>query len=238
MPCASNDGTACCPGFGLTLGFSLFYLCLVVLIPLAALALKAASFGWEALWAGDDRAARPRLLPAHLRRVARRRARQRRLRPRRGLGARALPLPRPARGRRARRPALRAAHRRRRASRSPRSTPRRAGSGGPLAALGVKVAFTPARRRRRPHLHRPALRGAHAAAGARGARPRGGGGGGQPGREPRCRPSSASSCPRIAPGLAHRRRPRLRPRARRVRLGRLHLRQHADEDRDRARSSS
>jgi len=38
------------PGFGLTLGFSLFYLCLVVLIPLAALALKAASFGWDAIW--------------------------------------------------------------------------------------------------------------------------------------------------------------------------------------------
>jgi sulfate transport system permease protein len=38
------------PGFGLTLGFSLFYLSLVVLIPLAALAFKAASFGWEALW--------------------------------------------------------------------------------------------------------------------------------------------------------------------------------------------
>ena len=38
------------PGFSLTLGFSLFYLCLVVLIPLAALALKAASFGWEGLW--------------------------------------------------------------------------------------------------------------------------------------------------------------------------------------------
>src|SRR5512136_2723711 len=38
------------PGFGLTLGFSLFYLCLIVLIPLAALALKAASFGWGALW--------------------------------------------------------------------------------------------------------------------------------------------------------------------------------------------
>jgi sulfate transport system permease protein len=38
------------PGFGLTLGFSLFYLCLVVLIPLGALALKAASFGWEAIW--------------------------------------------------------------------------------------------------------------------------------------------------------------------------------------------
>jgi sulfate/thiosulfate transport system permease protein len=38
------------PGFGLTLGFSLFYLCLVVLIPLGALALTAGSFGWEALW--------------------------------------------------------------------------------------------------------------------------------------------------------------------------------------------
>src|SRR4030066_1341941 len=38
------------PGFGFTLGFSLFYLCLVVLIPLAALALKAASFGWDSLW--------------------------------------------------------------------------------------------------------------------------------------------------------------------------------------------
>jgi sulfate transport system permease protein len=38
------------PGFGLTLGFSLFYLCLVVLIPLAALALKAMSYGWDSLW--------------------------------------------------------------------------------------------------------------------------------------------------------------------------------------------
>ena len=38
------------PGFSLTLGFSLFYLGLVVLIPLAALALKAASFGWDAIW--------------------------------------------------------------------------------------------------------------------------------------------------------------------------------------------
>jgi sulfate transport system permease protein len=38
------------PGLGLTLGFSLFYLSLVVLIPLSALALKAASFGWDAIW--------------------------------------------------------------------------------------------------------------------------------------------------------------------------------------------
>jgi sulfate transport system permease protein len=38
------------PGFGLTLGFSLFYLSLVVLIPLGALVLHALSFGWAALW--------------------------------------------------------------------------------------------------------------------------------------------------------------------------------------------
>jgi sulfate transport system permease protein len=38
------------PGFGLTLGFSLLYLSLVVLIPLGALALRALSFGWAALW--------------------------------------------------------------------------------------------------------------------------------------------------------------------------------------------
>jgi sulfate/thiosulfate transport system permease protein len=33
------------PGFGLSLGFSLFYLCLVVLIPLSTLALKSAALG-------------------------------------------------------------------------------------------------------------------------------------------------------------------------------------------------
>jgi sulfate transport system permease protein len=38
------------PGFGLTLGFSLFYLCLVVLLPLSALTLSGASFGWDSFW--------------------------------------------------------------------------------------------------------------------------------------------------------------------------------------------
>ncbi len=42
------------PGLGLTLGFSLFYLSLVVLLPLAALALKAASFGWASFWAATS----------------------------------------------------------------------------------------------------------------------------------------------------------------------------------------
>ena len=39
------------PGFGPALGFTLFYLSLIVLIPLAALGMKTASFGWDSLWA-------------------------------------------------------------------------------------------------------------------------------------------------------------------------------------------
>jgi sulfate/thiosulfate transport system permease protein len=38
------------PGFGLTLGFSLVYLCLIVLIPLAALVAKATTTGWTDFW--------------------------------------------------------------------------------------------------------------------------------------------------------------------------------------------
>ncbi len=38
------------PGFGLTLGFTVFYLSLVVLIPLSAAFLKAAGLGWTEFW--------------------------------------------------------------------------------------------------------------------------------------------------------------------------------------------
>jgi len=38
------------PGFGLALGFTLSYLSLIVLIPLAGLVLKTASLGWEEFW--------------------------------------------------------------------------------------------------------------------------------------------------------------------------------------------
>ena len=38
------------PGFGLALGFTLTYLSLIVLIPLAALVLKTASLGWVDFW--------------------------------------------------------------------------------------------------------------------------------------------------------------------------------------------
>jgi sulfate/thiosulfate transport system permease protein len=38
------------PGFGLTMGFSLLYLSLIVLIPLAALFLKSTTIGWTDFW--------------------------------------------------------------------------------------------------------------------------------------------------------------------------------------------
>ncbi len=38
------------PGFGLTLGFSVLYLSLIVLIPLSALLLKTAGLTWEEFW--------------------------------------------------------------------------------------------------------------------------------------------------------------------------------------------
>ena len=39
------------PGFGLTLGFTLLYLSLIVLIPLAGLFLKSATISWAEFWA-------------------------------------------------------------------------------------------------------------------------------------------------------------------------------------------
>jgi sulfate/thiosulfate transport system permease protein len=39
------------PGFGLTMGYTVLYLSLIVLVPLSTLAVKSASLGWEAFWA-------------------------------------------------------------------------------------------------------------------------------------------------------------------------------------------
>lgn len=39
------------PGFGLTLGFSLAYLALIILIPLSGLAWRSAALGWHEFWA-------------------------------------------------------------------------------------------------------------------------------------------------------------------------------------------
>src|SRR5512145_800089 len=49
------------PGFGLALGFTLTYLGLIVLLPLAALVLKAASLGFSGFW---DIVMQPRTLAA------------------------------------------------------------------------------------------------------------------------------------------------------------------------------
>lgn len=38
------------PGFGLTLGYTLLYLCLIVLLPLAAVAVKTSTATWEHIW--------------------------------------------------------------------------------------------------------------------------------------------------------------------------------------------
>lgn len=38
------------PGFGLALGYTLFYLSLIVLIPMGGLFLKASAMGWETFW--------------------------------------------------------------------------------------------------------------------------------------------------------------------------------------------
>jgi sulfate transport system permease protein len=38
------------PGFRLTMGYTLFYLCLIVLIPLLTLPVRSYSLGWEAFW--------------------------------------------------------------------------------------------------------------------------------------------------------------------------------------------
>lgn len=44
---ASNRRRGALPGFGLSLGFTLVYLCLVVLIPLSSVVILAAGMGWD-----------------------------------------------------------------------------------------------------------------------------------------------------------------------------------------------
>ena len=49
-PFARGRNPSALPGFGLTLGFTLFYLCAIVLIPLAALLLRPWALGWDGFW--------------------------------------------------------------------------------------------------------------------------------------------------------------------------------------------
>ena len=50
------------PGFNLTLGYTLFYLCLIVLIPLSALVFKTFTLTWEQFWAA---VASPRVVASY-----------------------------------------------------------------------------------------------------------------------------------------------------------------------------
>jgi sulfate transport system permease protein len=50
------------PGFSLTLGFTIFYLSLIVLIPLSATFFKAATLGWSGFW---DTITQPRVLASY-----------------------------------------------------------------------------------------------------------------------------------------------------------------------------
>lgn len=47
----TNPRRSVLPGFGPAMGYTLFYLSLIVLIPLAALALKSSTLSWGAFWA-------------------------------------------------------------------------------------------------------------------------------------------------------------------------------------------
>ena len=46
------------------MGFTLLYLSLIVLIPLATLPLRAAALTWSGFWDADHRPARGRLVPS------------------------------------------------------------------------------------------------------------------------------------------------------------------------------
>ena len=222
-------GGSVLPGFGLTLGFTLTYLALIVLIPLSAVFLKTATLAVGELL-GDGHRRRARSPPTGLSFGASLVAG----RDQRASSACSSPgcwcaTAFRASGWSTRWSICRSRCRRRwPASRSPRSTPRTAGSAAASSRIGIKVAYHAAGRRGGADLHRPAVRRAHGAAGARGPRPGGRGGGGEPGRRRAGRRFRRVILPDAAAGAAHRLRARLRARARRVRLGRLHLRQHAD----------
>jgi sulfate transport system permease protein len=62
-PSSSRGGSRkVLPGFNLTLGYTLLYLCLIVLIPLSALVLKTFALSWDQFWAAVSS---PRVLASY-----------------------------------------------------------------------------------------------------------------------------------------------------------------------------
>ena len=62
MPSASPGRSSPLPGFGLSLGITILWLSLIILIPLSAVFVKSGSEGWHVFWAA---AASPRALAAY-----------------------------------------------------------------------------------------------------------------------------------------------------------------------------
>ena len=50
LPTAKWRNPSALPGFGLSLGFTLFYLSAIVLVPLAALVIRPWELGWSGFW--------------------------------------------------------------------------------------------------------------------------------------------------------------------------------------------
>ena len=166
MPGAARGRSSPLPGFGLSLGITILWLSLIVLIPLSAVFVKSLSEGWATFWAA---AVSPRALAAY----------------RLSFGAAALAavvnclfgllvawvlvryrFPGRRLLERADRSAVRAADRGRR-HRADRALRRhRLASAGCWSRSGMHDRLHAARRRRRADLHRPAVRGSDRGAGA------------------------------------------------------------------------
>ena len=214
------------PGFGLTLGFTLAYLGIVVLIPISTIFFKTFTLDLASVLGRRRKSAHARGVQAELRRLDRGRADQLGVRVHRRVEPGALRISRQDADRRDGRSAVRAAdfgggnhaHRDLRGQRMDRAIPRAARNQGRVRA---------ARRDRRADLRRAAVRRSHDSAGARGSRSGIRGSGGDARREPLAdlhAGDRARADSRAADGL----RTRVRARARRIRLGGIHLGQHAD----------
>ena len=59
---ATNKKRSVLPGFGLTMGYTVLYLSLIVLLPLGALVIKSATMGWSGFW---EAAWTPRVVAAY-----------------------------------------------------------------------------------------------------------------------------------------------------------------------------
>ncbi len=155
------------PGFRLTMGFTIFYLCLIVILPLLTLPARSATMTWDAFW---QTISDPRVVASYRLSIGAslgRRGHQRGVRADRGVGAGALHVPGAADRRFAGRSAVRAADRGRR-HHADRDLRAQRLDGAAARALRREGGLHPARDHDGAGLHRPAVRGPDAAAGDRG----------------------------------------------------------------------